>query len=191
VTLGSEERTFVVCDGATAFGRAVARVLVGHGARVLLVGPELEALEEAVADVGDQALPCVADVGDPDDAARVGGVAAALLGGVDGVLLAPVQLPRGDVLDLSRSEWVAALSPGVWGGLGLLRGIVPLFEQDGKVVYVLPAEAAEPDAGRVVLSMLEALLDELSRRLPPGVRVERVEGDPELAGEAARLLESP
>jgi 3-oxoacyl-[acyl-carrier protein] reductase len=191
VTLGSEERAFVVCGGATAFGRAVARELVGHGARVLLVGPELEALEEAVADVGDQALPCVADLADPDDAARVGGVAAALLGGVDGVLLAPVQLPRGDVLDLSRSEWVAALSPGVWGGLGLLRGIVPLFEQDGKVVYVLPAEAAEPDAGRVVLSMLEALLDELSRRLPPGVRVERVEGDPELAGEAARLLELP
>ena len=86
---------------------------------------------------------------------------------------------------------MAALSPGVSGGLGLLRGIVPLFERGGKVVYVLPAEAAEPDGGRVVLSMLEALLDELSRRLPPGVRVERVEGDPELAGEAARLLESP
>ena len=191
MTLGFEERAFVVCGGATAFGQEVARELVGHGAQVLLVGPELEGLEEAVAGVRDRALPCVADLADPDDAARVGGVAAALLGGVEGVVLAPVQLPRGDVLELSRSEWVAALSPGVWGALGLLRGIVPLFERGGKVVYVLPAEATEPDVGRVVLSMLEALLDELSRQLPPGVRVERVEGDPELAGEAARLLESP
>ena len=188
MTLGFEERAFVVCGGATDFGRAVARELVGHGGQVLLVGPELEALEEAVADLGDQALPCVADLADPDDAARVGGVAAALLGGVDGVLLAPVQLPRGEVLELSRSEWLAALSPGVWGGLGLLHGIVPLFEQGGKVVYVLPAEATEPDVGRVVLSMLEALLNEVSQQLPSDVHVERIGADPELAGEAARLL---
>jgi 3-oxoacyl-[acyl-carrier protein] reductase len=191
VTLGIEERSFVVCGGATTFGRAVARELVGHGARVLLVGPELDTLEEAVEDVGEQALPCVAELADPDDASRVGGVASALLGGVDGVVLAPVQLPGGDILDLSRSEWVAALSQSAWGPLGLLRGVVPLLEHGGTVVYVLPTEAAEPDAGRLVLSMLEALLDELSHQLPPGVRVERIGADPELAGEAVRLLAPP
>jgi 3-oxoacyl-[acyl-carrier protein] reductase len=191
MTPGIEERAFVVCGGATAFGRAVARELVGHGARVLLVGPDLEALEEAVEDVGDRALPCVAELADRDDASRIGGVAAALLGGVDGVVLGPVQLPGGDILDLSRSEWVAALSQSVWGPLGLMHGIVPLLEQGGTVVYVLPAEATEADAGRVVLSMLEAFLDELSRQLPPGVRVERIGADPGLTGEAARLLAPP
>jgi NAD(P)-dependent dehydrogenase (short-subunit alcohol dehydrogenase family) len=191
VTLGIEDAAFVVCGGATAFGRAVARELVDNGARVLLVGPDLEALEEAAAELGDQALPCVAELADPDDAARVGGVAAALLGGVDGVVLAPVQLPRGDVLDLPAGEWATALAQSAWGPLGLLRGIVPLLEE-GAVVYVLPAEdGGQDDAGRVVRSMLDAFLEELPRILPPGVRVARVEAEPGLAGEVARLLAPP
>jgi NAD(P)-dependent dehydrogenase (short-subunit alcohol dehydrogenase family) len=190
VTLGSEDAAFVVCGGATAFGRAVARELVDNGAQVLLVGPDLQALDEAVAELGDRALPCVAELADPNDASRVGGVAAALLGGVDGVVLAPVELPGGDVLDLPASDWVAALSQGVWGPLGLLRGIVPLLEE-GAVVYVLPAGAGEEGAGRVVRSMLDAFLAELAGALPPGVRVSRTEADPELAGEAARLLAPP
>jgi 3-oxoacyl-[acyl-carrier protein] reductase len=188
VTVGIEDAAFVVCGGETAFGQAVARELVDNGARVLLVGPDLQALDEAVAELGSQALPCVAELADPDDASRVGGVAAALLGGVDGVVLAPVQLPRGDVLDLTAGEWVAALSQSAWGPLGLLRGIVPLLEDGGTVVYVLPAEAAERDAGSVVRSMLEALLEELARMLPPGIRISRIEADPELARTVARLL---
>jgi 3-oxoacyl-[acyl-carrier protein] reductase len=187
VTLGIEDAAFVVCGGATDFGRAVARELVENGARVLLVGPDLQQLDDAVAELGEQALPCVAELDDPDDAARVGGVAAALLGGVDGVVLAPVRLPRGDVLDLPASEWVAALSQSAWGPLGLLRGIVPLLAE-GTVVYVIPAETGEADAGRVVRSMLDALLEELARMLPPGIRLGRIDGDPGLAGEAARLL---
>jgi 3-oxoacyl-[acyl-carrier protein] reductase len=188
VTLGLEEATFVVGGGATTFGRAVARELVDHGARVLLVGPDLKALDEAVEELGDQALPCVAELADPDDASRVGGVAAALLGGVDGVVLDPVKLPAGDVLELPASEWVAALSRSVWGPLGLLRGIVPLLEEGGAVVYVLPAATEDRDAGKVVRSMVETFLGELAGMLPPGIRIGRVEHDPELAGTAVRLL---
>ncbi len=183
VTLGIEDAAFVVCGGATAFGRAVARELVDNGARVLLVGPDLQALDEAVAELGDQALPCVAELADPDDASRVGGVAAALLGGVDGVVLAPVELPSGDLLDLPASEWVAVLSQSAWGPLGLLRGIVPLLEEGGAVVYVIPAEAGEEDAGRVVRSMLDALLEELAACCRRRIRVSRIEADPGLAGD--------
>jgi 3-oxoacyl-[acyl-carrier protein] reductase len=189
VTVGIEDAAFVVCGGTTAFGRAVARELVDDGARVLLVGPDLQALDEAVKELGNHALPCVAELADPDDAARVGGVAAALLGGVDGVVLAPAQLPPGDVLDLTSNEWVAALSQSVWGPLGLLRGIVPLLEEGGgTVVYVIPAGTGERDARRVVRAILEALVDELAGMLPPGIRLSRIEADPELAGAVARLL---
>jgi 3-oxoacyl-[acyl-carrier protein] reductase len=190
VSLGIEDAAFVVAGGTTAFGRAVARELVDNGARVLLVGPDLQALDEAVEELGDQALPCVAELADPDDASRIGGVAAALLGGVDGVVVAPATLPPGDVLDLPASEWVAALSQSVWGPLGLLRGIVPLLEEGGALVYVIPAAAGDR-AGLVMRSMLEALVEELARMVPPGIRVSRIEPDPELAGAAARLLAPP
>ncbi|HKP18298.1 MAG TPA: SDR family NAD(P)-dependent oxidoreductase [Gaiellaceae bacterium] len=183
-----EGGAFVV-GGTAPFGLAVVRELVGRGAQVLLVGPELEALEEVVSELGDQVLPCVADLADAEDAARVGGVAAALLGGVDGVVLAPAALPHGDVLEVPEGDWRASFSQSVWGPLGLLRGLVPLLEGDGgEVLFVLPAGAGEGEAGRVVRAMLEALVEELIAILPPVVRLSRIDADPELAGTAASLL---
>jgi NAD(P)-dependent dehydrogenase (short-subunit alcohol dehydrogenase family) len=176
-----------VVGGTTEFGLAVTRELVEHGARVLLVGPKLETLERVAEELGDQALPCVADLADAEDTARVGGVAAALLGGVDGVVLTAASLPEGDVFDRPGSEWLAGFSRSVWGPLGLLRGLVPLLEAEGgPIVFAVPA--ADGTAGRVVRSMLDALLEELTGMLPPGVRLSRIEADPELAGTAARLL---
>ena len=181
-----EDGAFVVA-GTTAFGLAVARELIKHGARVLLVGPKLQTLEAVVAELGDQAFPCVADLTDGQDTARVGGVAAALLGGVDGVVLTAASLPEGDLFDRPEDEWLAAFSRSVWGPLGLLRGIVPLLEAEGgPVVYAIPAGIGE--AGRVVRSMLDALAEELVVILPPTIRLSRIDADPELAGTAAGLL---
>jgi 3-oxoacyl-[acyl-carrier protein] reductase len=189
VSLGIEDAPFVVGGGSTPFGLAVARELVGNGARVLLVGPDLDALEPAVHELGDGALPCVADLADPDDATRVGGVAAALLGGVDGVLLPPVALPGGEVLELAEREWLACLSQSVWGPIAMLRGVVPLLEgEGGAVLFPIPAPPGGPDAGSVVRAMIAALVEELAGMLGPGIRVGRIEPDPGLAGAAVRLL---
>jgi 3-oxoacyl-[acyl-carrier protein] reductase len=182
VSLGIEDAAFVVGGGNTPFGLAVARELAANGARVLLVGPELDTLEPAVHEL-DGALPCVADLADPADAARVGGVAGALLGGVDGVVLPPVTLPGGDVLELEEREWIECFSQSVWGPLGLLRGIVPLLEDEGGAV-LFPI----PGAANVVGAMLDVFIAELGGMLGPGIRVERVEPAPERAGEAVRLL---
>jgi 3-oxoacyl-[acyl-carrier protein] reductase len=181
-----EDGAFVVA-GTTPFGLAVARELVERGARVLLVGPKLETLEAVVGELGDRALPCVADLADAEDAARVGGVAAALLGGVDGLVLTAAAFPEGELFDRPDSEWSVAFSRSVWGPLGLLRGIVPLLEGvGGPVVFAIPA--AGDDAGRVVRSMLEAFVEELVVILPPTIRLCRIDAAPELAGTAARLL---
>jgi 3-oxoacyl-[acyl-carrier protein] reductase len=182
-----EDGAFVV-GGTTPFGLAVARELVDHGARVLLVGPRLETLEAVVEELGDQAVPCVADLADAEDTARVGGVAAALLGGVDGVVLTAAVAPEGDAFNRPASEWVTAFARSVWGPLGLLRGIVPLLDEGGAVVYVVPAASGEGEAGRVFRSMLEALAEELASILPSQIRVGRVEADPDLAEAAVRLL---
>jgi NAD(P)-dependent dehydrogenase (short-subunit alcohol dehydrogenase family) len=189
VSLGIVDAPFVVGGGSTPFGLAVARELVASGARVLLVGPDLSVLEPAVEELDGGALPCVADLADPADAARVGGVAAALLGGVDGVVLPPFTLPTGDVLELTEREWLAWFSEGVTGPLGLLRGIVPLLEgEGGTVLFPIPDPPGEPDAGHVVRRMLNALVEELTGMLGPGVRVGRVEPIPNHARDAVRLL---
>ena len=189
MSLGIVDAPFVVGGGSTPFGLAVARELVASGARVLLVGPDLSALEPAVEELDGGAHPCVADLADPADAARVGGVAAALLGGVDGVVLPPFTLPTGDVLELAGREWLAWFSEGVAGPLGLLRGIVPLLEgEGGAVLFPIPDPPGEPHAGHIARRMLDALVDELAGMLGPGVRVGRVEPVPEHARDTVRLL---
>lgn len=180
---------FVVGGGSTPFGLAVARELVASGARVLLVGPDLSGLEHAVEELDGGALPCVADLADPADAARVGGVAAALLGGVDGIVLPPFTLPTGDVLEPADSEWLAWFSEGVSGPLGLLRGVVPLLEAEGgAVLFPIPDPPGEPHAGHIARRMLDVLVDGLTGMLGPGVRVGRVEPIPNHAPDAVRLL---
>jgi 3-oxoacyl-[acyl-carrier protein] reductase len=192
VTFGLENAGFVVGGGSTPFGLAVACELVANGALVLLVGPELETLERAVEELGDRALPCVADLADPTDAARVGGVATALLGGVSGVVLDAAALAEGDVFDLTEGRWLASFARSVCAPLALLRGIVPLLEgEGGTVLFVIPPLGSEPGAGNVVRSMLGALVEDLAGMLAPAIRVSRIEPDPELAGAAARLLAPP
>jgi 3-oxoacyl-[acyl-carrier protein] reductase len=188
VSLGIEDAAFVVGGGNTPFGLAVARELAGNGARVLLVGPELDTLEPLVDEL-DGALPCVADLADPADAARVGGVAGALLGGVDGLVLPPVTLPGGDVLEVEEREWLECFSQSMWGPLGLLRGIVPLLEDEGgAVLFPIPDPPGEPGAANIVRAMLDALVAELGGMLGPRIRVERVEPAPERAEATVRLL---
>jgi NADP-dependent 3-hydroxy acid dehydrogenase YdfG len=177
-----------VVGGTTPFGLAVTRELAEQGAQVLLVGPKLETLERLSEELGGQVLPCVADLADADDTWRVGGVAAAVLGAVEGVVLTAASLPDGDVFDQPSSEWQEIFARSISGPLGLLRGLVPLLEAErGRVVFAVPA--ADGTAGRVVRSMLDAFLDELGELLPPGVSLDRIEAEPELAGTAARLLE--
>ena len=189
MSMGIEDAAFIVAGGPTPFALALARLLVDEGARVLLVGPELESLEPAVEALGDAALPCVADLRLRADAARVGGVAAALIGGVDGVVLPPVTPPAGDLLDVSGPELRASVSASLWGPLALLQGVVPMMEA-GAVLFAMPLPA-QSGAARLVRSLLDAFVDELTGTLGPAIRVHRVEPAPELAGDAARLLAPP
>ena len=156
---------------------------------MLLVGSDLSGLETAVEELDGGAFPCVADLADPADAARVGGVAAALLGGVDGVVLPPCTLPTGNVLEPADREWLTWFSEGVAGPLGLLRGVVPLLETEGgAVLFPIADPHGEHHAGHIARRMLDAFVDELAGTLGPGVRVARIEPIPEHARDAVRLL---
>jgi NADP-dependent 3-hydroxy acid dehydrogenase YdfG len=65
--------TVVAVTGATAgIGRATARLLVKHGARVALLGRRQSRLDELVAELGEDRVVVVAgDVADPEVNARL------------------------------------------------------------------------------------------------------------------------
>jgi len=179
MNLGLEGKTFVVGGASRGLGLAVARELVAEGARVLLVGRRLDALEAAVRELGDAAYPCVADLGDPADAARVPGVAAAVLGGLDGVLVNAGGPPPGNALDLSRESWSAAFDLLVAAPIALVREVVPLLaDGGGALLFVTSSSVRQPipqlDSSNVLRPGVAALVKVLARQLGPAIRVNSI-----------------
>ena len=80
-------RTAIVTGSGRNIGRAIALAFAREGANVVLNGHRdlqaLEAVAREARELGAQALPVVADVGDPDAVQRMVDAAAQHFGGVD------------------------------------------------------------------------------------------------------------
>jgi len=176
VNLGLEGKAFVVGGASRGLGRAVAAELVSEGAQVLLVARNVEALDAAAEELGEAAHPCVADLGDPADAARVAGIAAAVLGGVDGAFVNAGGPPPGNALDLTDDDWLEAFDLLVRAPLGLLRGLLPLLADDGgSILFLTSSSVRQPipqlDSSNVLRPGVAALVKCLARELAPAIRV--------------------
>jgi 3-oxoacyl-[acyl-carrier protein] reductase len=179
VNLELEGKAFVVGGASRGLGLAVARELVAEGARVLLVARDFEALDVAAQELGDAAHPCVADLADPADAARIAGLASALLGGLDGVLVNAGGPPHGNALDLSDEEWLEAFDLIVRAPVSLLRAVVPLLaEEGGSILFLTSSSVRQPipqlDCSNVLRPGVAALVKCLARELAPAIRVNSI-----------------
>ena len=179
MNLDLEDKAFIVGGASRGLGLAVARELVAEGARVLLVARNIGPLAQATQELGERAFPCVADLGDPDDAARVAGLAPALLGGLDGVLVNAGGPPPGNALDLTGEEWLEAFDLILRAPLSLLRAAVPLLAgEGGSILFLTSSSVRQPipqlDSSNVLRPGVAALVKCLSRELAPAIRVNSV-----------------
>jgi 3-oxoacyl-[acyl-carrier protein] reductase len=199
VNLGLEGKAFIVGRASRGLGLAVASELVAEGAHVLLVARQIEPLDAAAHELGERASTCVADLGDPDDAARVAGVAAVLLGGLDGVFVNAGDPPSGNALDLTADEWLEAFDLILRAPLSLLRAAVPLLADEGGSILFLTSPARRPmqqlDSSNVLRPGIAALVRCLSHELAPSIRVNSVApghyGEPAEFARVAAFLLSP
>ena len=174
--LGLEGKGFVVGGGSRGLGLAVARELVAEGARVLLVARDVRELDRAAEELGERAQVCAADLGDPEDATRVGGVAGAVLGGVDGALVNTGGPPPGDALELTDGDWLEAFRLLVGGPVALVRSLVALMEgAGGSILFLTSSSVRQPipqlDASNVFRPGVAALVKCLASELAPAIRV--------------------
>lgn len=207
--LGLSDRVFVVTAASGGLGRATAQVLVGEGARVVLVARRAEVLQQAVAEFGDdRAVALTADLADPNTAEQACGLAHERWERLDGALVSVGGPPAGSVLGTTDEQWQQAYESVFLAALRLTRAVVARgTASDLALAWVLSTSVKSPIPGlaasnglRPGLGMLvKQLADELGPRgtrivgLAPGrIETERVRhldslaDDPEAAREASR-----
>jgi len=176
--LGLQDRVFVVTGASRGLGRATAEVLVGEGAKAVLVGRQPGPLRDAAASLAaDQVTALPADLADPSAAERVVATAVARYGRVDGALLSVGGPPTGSALQTSDDDWRTAFESAFLGPLRMARALATTFGDDGgALLFVLSTSVRAPlrdlatsNGLRPGLAMVaKQLADELG---PAGVRV--------------------
>ena len=200
--LGLNGRAALVTGGSRGIGKASAAALVREGARVVLLGRDVAALQASAAEVGAEGY-VVADTTDDVQVRSAVAEAATRLGGLDVVVNAAAPraaagTPTG-LEELDEADLLLNVDTKVVGYLRIVRAALPhLRARGGAVVNISGTNARVTGnvAGSVrnigVVALTKNLADELGPQgvqvtcVHPGVTVtERNLGDEEYLGVAA------
>ncbi|GAA5145393.1 SDR family oxidoreductase [Nocardioides marinquilinus] len=202
--LGLTGRTALVTGGSRGIGLAVARALTTEGARVALLGRDVDALTAAAESVGEGTVTVVADTTDDGAVRAAVDDAATRLGRLDVVVncAAPRATPGGPsgLAGLDDASFLQNVDTKVLGYARVVRAAVPHLRAagGGAVVNVSGMNARSTGylAGSVrnigVVALSKNLADELGPDgisvvcVHPGLTVtERTEGDAAYAEKAS------
>jgi NAD(P)-dependent dehydrogenase (short-subunit alcohol dehydrogenase family) len=181
---GLAGRLAVVTGGGSGLGAVMAARLVEEGARVVLVGRRLEAVEAVAADLGDAARAEACDVA---SAADVDALAGRLAGEEVSVLVnnAGIAGPVAALEDVTPQEWDEVFAVNVRGTYLMSRAFLPgmYARGTGDVVNVASVSGKRPLARRTpycaskmaVIGLTTTLAHEAG---PHGVRVNALSPGP-------------
>jgi 3-oxoacyl-[acyl-carrier protein] reductase len=149
VNLGLEGRVALVMGASRGLGRAIAAALAREGARVAIVSRSGEKLAEAAAEIGEAAMPFVADASDLDRLAALPGEVAEALGPVEILVTNTGGPPFGGALDHELDEWETAYRSLVLAPRVLTGAVLPAMRERGwgRIVNVGSSSTREPIPG--------------------------------------------
>jgi len=192
--LGLAGRRIIVTGASRGLGFAVARELVGEGARVLLASRSDEAITYAARQLGERAAGIVCDVTDDDAPADLLERATELMGGLDGAFVSHGGPPASTATALGDAELQVAIDPSLRAPIRLAREIGNALGSGGSLAVLVSSSAREPIPGLVTSNLarpgvwgyVKTLADELG---PKGVRANCVIPGSFLTDRVVELME--
>lgn len=178
------EKVAIVTGSSRGIGKAIATALAAEGCRVTLCARDVEVLDRAAEELragGATVLAVPADVGRPEDAARVVAETARTFGRID-ILVHNAGGARtaGPFLETADPAWQSAVDLNVMAAVRLSRLVVPEMQKVGGGAIVIIASIWGREAGgtatyNAVKAAEISLAKSLARELAPlNIRVNSV-----------------
>jgi 3-oxoacyl-[acyl-carrier protein] reductase len=169
------DRRFLVGGASRGLGAAVARALVGEGARV--AGISREAGEPSGSSEAG-VVTVAADLSLPDGPAKAVRLAVDALGGLDGLLVNSGGPPGGSFSTVDDAAWERAIAGTLQGTIRLIREALPHLRdgRDPSIVIVLSSSVREPIPALITSNVLRPGLAGLIKSLVTEIAPIRING---------------
>jgi len=176
-------KTALVTGASSGIGRATADGLGRNGARVALVGRQVEALQQGVERIvasGGEAMVLVGDLSSEEDRRRIISDTVARFGSLDILVNAAGTIGNGTIENTSFSDWRTMIDLNLDAVFALMQLAVPHLEKvKGNIVNVSSVTGSRAFPGVLAYCVSKAGLDQLTRcaaleLAPKGVRVNGV-----------------
>ncbi len=180
MNLELNDRAFLITGGTDGLGLALARTLVGEGARVAVCGRDINRLNRAQEVLGAEALCVEADVTKASELDAFIDLTLARFGRLDGAVNNAGRSAASSVATSDDSAWREDYELKVISALHVARRVLPALEATkGAIVNVLAIMARSPQANSTPttasraagLALTKAMANEVG---PRGVRVNAI-----------------
>lgn len=168
----------LVTAASQGIGAATARELSGNGYRLVLLARS-DAVHDLARELGGLAV--TGSVTDPEDLARMVGLARDEFGRIDALVNNTGHPPKGELLELTDDDWHAGLDMVLLNVVRMARLVTPIMKQQGRgaIVNVSTFAAYEPRPAFPVSATLRAALGSFTKLYadhyaPHGIRMNNV-----------------
>lgn len=154
MNLQLNSKFFVVCGATAGFGGAIARALLGEGAKVLAVARTAEKLKELHLKFPDQVETLQADITLPETLASI--MKAIGTRRIDGLLVNAGGPPAKAFLETNIDDWDTGYKTVLRWKVDLIQTLLPLFrkQQYGRIVFVESISVKQPVENLVLSNAL-------------------------------------
>ena len=146
----AHQKSVIVTGGSKGIGRGIAKVFAGEGAKVLLVGRQSDAGEQAaqeIVDGGGSASFLRADVSDPGEVQAMVEAAVDRHGGIDVLCSNAGVFPSARLDEMTEEEWDTVNSINLKGTFLTVRACLPELKRSKAGRVLLTSSITGPITG--------------------------------------------